>query len=125
DPAPGEESGGMTQSIAADSLARSDSERDSRNLPDIRLRLLPSKSLPYWVRGLPYNQRMGETDEDRLGMTDEQWEAFQRHTHGFGDQDENGIDLSLLRANLRLTPTERLEKMRRSIIDLRRVRRVG
>lgn len=28
--------------------------------------------------------------------------------HPYGDQDENGIDLSLIRANLRLTPTERL-----------------
>jgi predicted nucleotidyltransferase len=46
-------------------------------------------------------------------MTDEQWEWFQRHTHGFGEQDENGVDVSLLHENLRLTPTQRLQKLQR------------
>ncbi len=50
-------------------------------------------------------------DEDRLGMTEEQWAAFQAYTHGFGDQDENGVDLAALRENLKLTPTQRLEKL--------------
>lgn len=31
--------------------------------------------------------------------------------HPYGDQDENGIDLSLLRANRKLTPRQRLEKL--------------
>ncbi len=64
---------------------------------------------------------MDEPQEDRLGMTDEQWAAFQKYTHGFGDQDENGVDISLLRANLKLTPTERLEKMRRFALSLQRM----
>lgn len=51
--------------------------------------------------------------EDHLGMTDEQWAWFQAYTHGFGEQDENGVDISLLRENLRLTPTQRVEKMLR------------
>jgi hypothetical protein len=34
--------------------------------------------------------------------------------NGFTEQDDNGIDLSHLRANLRLTPMERLEKHRRA-----------
>jgi predicted nucleotidyltransferase len=51
--------------------------------------------------------------EDHLGMTDEQWAWFQAHTHGFGEQDENGIDVSLLRENLRLTPSQRVEKLQR------------
>lgn len=55
-----------------------------------------------------------DAPEDRLGMTDAQWAQRQAYTHGFGEQDENGIDLSHLRANLRLTPTERLEKHRRA-----------
>jgi hypothetical protein len=63
-----------------------------------------------------------EEPEDRLGMTEEQWAQFQAYTRGYGDQDENGIDLSLLRANLRLTPTERWEKMRREVNALREVR---
>jgi hypothetical protein len=27
--------------------------------------------------------------------------------HDYGEQDENGVDLSLIRANLKLTPLER------------------
>ena len=54
---------------------------------------------------------MTEETVDKLGMTDKQWEWFQKATHGYGDQAENGVDLSLLRENLKLTPTERLEKM--------------
>jgi predicted nucleotidyltransferase len=53
--------------------------------------------------------------EDHLGMNDEQWAWFQRHTHGFGEQDENGVDVSLLRENLSLTPSQRLEKMLRGL----------
>ncbi len=52
---------------------------------------------------------MNADDADHLGMTDEQWDTFQRLTHGYGEQDANGIDLSLLRANLLLTPTERFD----------------
>ncbi len=64
---------------------------------------------------------MEESSDDKLGMTDEQWEWFQNYTRGFGYQDENGIDLSLLRANLKLTPTERLEKNRLAMISLLRM----
>lgn len=62
---------------------------------------------------------------DKLGMTDEQWEWFQKATHGYGEQDENGIDLSLLRENLRLTPTERFEKHRRALQLVKEVHRAG
>jgi predicted nucleotidyltransferase len=48
---------------------------------------------------------------DWLGMTEEQWARFQAWTRGFGDQDANGVDLSLLRESLRRTPTERLRKL--------------
>ena len=64
-------------------------------------------------------------DEDRLGMTPEQWAKFQAYTKGYGDQDENGIDLSLLRGNLQLTPTQRIEKMRRALSFFMEVRRAG
>src|SRR5438034_10855085 len=56
-----------------------------------------------------------QAPEDHLGMTDEQWAWFQRHTHGFGEQDENGVDVSLLRENLRLTPSQRVERMMRTL----------
>lgn len=53
--------------------------------------------------------------EGRLGMTPEQWDWFQSHTPNFGGQGENGVDFSLLRENLKLTPTERIEKMRNAL----------
>jgi len=66
-----------------------------------------------------------EEPVDKLGMTDEQWEWFQKATHGYGDQDENGVDLSLLRENLKLTPTERLQRMQASADFFREVRHAG
>jgi hypothetical protein len=63
--------------------------------------------------------------EDRLGMTEEQWAWFQKFTHGYGDQDENGMDLSLLAQNLRLTPTERIERNQRALELHQEVRRAG
>ena len=53
--------------------------------------------------------------EDHLGMTEEQWAQWQAYTRGFGEQDGNGVDVSLLRRNLRLSPWERLEKMEREL----------
>lgn len=35
--------------------------------------------------------------------------------HPYGDQDENGVDLSLLRENLKLTPRERLSKLQHTL----------
>ena len=66
-----------------------------------------------------------DNTEDRLGMTAEEWRRFKAWTEGYGEQDENGVDLSLLRANLILTPTERVEKMRRSLAGIMEVRRAG
>ena len=57
------------------------------------------------------DEMLNTGEDDRLGMTDEQWSVFKRLTSGYGDQDENGIDLSLLRANLKLTPNQRLTKL--------------
>lgn len=70
---------------------------------------------------------MDEDIEDPLGMTDEQWERFQTYLreNQYGEQDANGVDLSLLRANLKLTPTERIEKMRRSLALQLEMRRAG
>jgi hypothetical protein len=57
--------------------------------------------------------------EDRLGMTEEQWAQFQAYTRGFGEQDEHGVDFSLLRENLHLTPSQRVEKLLRTQLWLR------
>lgn len=53
--------------------------------------------------------------EDRMGMSEEHWAIFKRLTSGYGDQDENGVDLSLLRENLKLTPIERLRKLQLAV----------
>jgi hypothetical protein len=45
--------------------------------------------------------------------------------HPYGEQDENGIDLSLLRNNLRLTPTERYNNHQRALRLAKEVRRAG
>ncbi len=58
-------------------------------------------------------------------MTEEQWAQFQAYTHGYGEQDENGVDVSLLRENLKLTPTERLEKHQKALELYQEVRRAG
>jgi hypothetical protein len=56
---------------------------------------------------------MEEQDEfeDRFGMTEEEWARFQRITQGYGEQSDEGADLSILKALLRLTPTERYDRM--------------
>jgi hypothetical protein len=46
----------------------------------------------------------------------------------YGDQDENGVDLASIRENLRLTPTERLERNRKFNLfadELRRAARAA
>ena len=54
------------------------------------------------------------SEEDRRRM--EEW----LRAHPYGDQDENGIDLSLLRENLKLSPRERLEKLERTLRSIPR-----
>lgn len=65
---------------------------------------------------------MDESEKERMGMTDAQWEIYLRAVTGYGDQSESGVDLSLLRENLRLSPTQRIEKMRRSLANYIEVR---
>jgi hypothetical protein len=38
-------------------------------------------------------------------------------------QDENGVDLTLIRENLKLSPLERLRKCERAYLDMLRIRR--
>ncbi len=63
--------------------------------------------------------------EDHLGMTDAQWAQWQAYTHGYGEQDANGVDISNLRANLRLTPKERLLKHQKALKLVLEVRNAG
>lgn len=66
---------------------------------------------------------MTRVDKIPEGFTAEQWQAFQAATQGFGEQDENGVDLSLLRENLKLTPTERLLRLQAELKALHRIER--
>lgn len=43
----------------------------------------------------------------------------------FGEQGVNGYDLSMFRENLRLTPTERIEKLNRALEIYFEVKRAG
>ena len=81
-----------------------------------------------------YNSGMAHTDtkdaeikdaEDRLGMTDDQWAQWQAYTHAYAEQHENGIDLSSLRENLRLSPTERLKKHQHALKLVKEVQNAG
>lgn len=56
--------------------------------------------------------------------TPEQLAAFQAWSAGYGEQDENGIDLSLIRSNLKLTPLERVrlgDRARRMSLELQEI----
>lgn len=54
--------------------------------------------------------------------------AYLRHMDNFEYQDENGVDLTLIRENLALTPEERLERgyrRRTELLEMRKhVRRI-
>lgn len=45
--------------------------------------------------------------------------------HPYGDQDENGVDLSLLRENLKLTPEQRWLKHQRALRTILEVKHAG
>jgi len=55
---------------------------------------------------------------------EEQRERLQAYlrAHPYGEQDENGVDLSLLRENLKLTPSQRLEKLQNAALCLTELR---
>ena len=54
-------------------------------------------------------------------MPPDQAEIIRRYCTGFPEQNADGVDLSLIRANLRLTPTERVRRMDRARRDALRV----
>jgi hypothetical protein len=59
---------------------------------------------------------------DAVDYTPEQLSALQKLLSGYGEQSESGVDISLLRANLRLTPLERLAKLQDSARFIERLR---
>jgi hypothetical protein len=56
-----------------------------------------------------------------MAMTAEEWIKNNCGPHQYGEQDENGVDLSLIRENLKRSPEERLwrgDRGRRSAEEL-------
>ena len=65
-------------------------------------------------RAGPEPEHPDTTDESRAGS--------QAAAQGYGDQDENGVDVSSLRRNLRLTPAQRLARLQQAVASMPRVR---
>lgn len=68
---------------------------------------------------------MSDDATNELPLADDRVHHLLQSTQGFGEQDANGVDLSLLRANLRFTPTQRIENMRTALAIQEEVRRAG
>jgi hypothetical protein len=58
-------------------------------------------------------------------MTAEEYLKRMQDPHWYGEQDENGVDLSLIRAILELTPTERIRRSDKARRDALRLREYG
>ena len=73
-----------------------------------------------------YNLGM-DTHEPKPDITDEERAAMMAWiaAHPYGDQDENGVDKSAIRYNLRLTPTERLNRLQAATNSLAKIKRVN
>ena len=65
-----------------------------------------------------YNSAM--TAEERQRMED--WIRQNCGRRQYGEQDENGVDMSIIRSNLRLSPLERLRLGDRATTDMLRLR---
>ena len=68
---------------------------------------------------------MDEDVDENAHLTDEQREFLKRALSGKFDQGANGYDLTMFRANLRQTPTERIEKLQRALAVFREFERAG
>jgi hypothetical protein len=62
--------------------------------------------------------------EERPPLTAEQQAQLDRTLTGYGEQGENGYDLSQFRENLRRTPTERLQRLQAAVKFFAEVKRV-
>lgn len=65
--------------------------------------------------------------EDQSQAVEEQLAIIRsrQREHPFGEQDDYGIDVGHLRANLRLTPSQRFEKHHRALALMMEARRAG
>jgi len=58
-------------------------------------------------------------------MTADEYLRKLQDPHWYGEQDENGVDLSLIRENLKLTPTERVRRGDAARLDALRLMEYG
>ena len=58
-------------------------------------------------------------------MTAEEYLKKMQDPRRYGEQDENGVDLSLIRSILQLTPTERIRRSDKARRDALRLRKYG
>jgi hypothetical protein len=58
-------------------------------------------------------------------MTAEEYLKKMQDPHWYGEQDENGVDLSLIRSILELTPTQRIRRSDLARRDALRLREYG
>jgi hypothetical protein len=63
-----------------------------------------------------------ELAEEPCDLSDVCWDPVPRMTP-YGEQDDNGVDVSLLRENMRLSPLERLRRGDVATTDALRLRR--
>ena len=88
-----------------------------RRIPGVRKKRVPLANFLAPLRGA----LKGETSEPRSGDRLDYY-SLSNSPADYGEQDENGIDLSLIRRNLHLTPTERLRRADRECRALMRMR---
>lgn len=55
--------------------------------------------------------KLDENEDMNQHLTPEQRTILDRALSGYGEQGANGYDLSMFRANLRRTPTERIRRL--------------
>ncbi len=63
--------------------------------------------------------------KQRAGMTPAQWDRYVAFIWGFGDEDDDSLSISLLWENLRLTPTQRIERMLCMLHYIRKIEQSG
>ncbi|HEX5323244.1 MAG TPA: hypothetical protein VFW40_05615 [Capsulimonadaceae bacterium] len=68
---------------------------------------------------------MEEISADNRGNEQSAAQSAEPSTGQFPEQNEDGIDLSLIRENLKLTPAQRIQRHQRALKLMKEVRRAG
>jgi len=71
-----------------------------------------------YIRGFFLGNRQSVVCYNRCVMTAEEYIEKRKDPRWYGQQDENGVDLSIIRENLKKTPTQRLRDADHATSDL-------